>query len=116
MKIPNFLICEFDVGMHNDQQTSKLSWGLQGPTERSLIPEHVPGRIPYYGWITFSLLIQGRNEEGKKEPLFLENFQVLSIDFSIIVRYILCRWLSVQVGQGCAQIRSILKLELIIIM
>ena len=33
MKIPNFLICEFDVGMHNDQQTSKLSWGLQGPTE-----------------------------------------------------------------------------------
>ena len=68
MKIPNFLICEFDVGMHNDQQTSKLSWGLQGPTERSLIPEHVPGRIPYYWWIKFSLLIQGRNEEGKKEP------------------------------------------------
>ena len=56
MKIPNFLICEFDVGMHNDQQTSKLSWGLQGPTERSLIPEHVPGRFPYFCWIQCSLL------------------------------------------------------------
>ena len=42
---------------------------LQGPTERSLFPEHVPGRFPYFWWVRCSL-IQGGTRKVKRNPYF----------------------------------------------
>ena len=45
----------------------------QGPTERSLFLEHVPGRFPYF-WCVRCSLIQRGNREGIREPLFFPIF------------------------------------------
>ena len=62
--------------------TSKLLFLLiklanQGPTEHSLFQEHVPGRFLYFWWVQCSL-IQRRNREGIREPLF---FPIIFFNF-----------------------------------